>query len=234
MDNRDSAEQFNDLADEYEDNLADLLRTKGGDDIEKYAIYKIELARQLIRKEPEKILDFGCGTGRSIPYLKEFFPNAELFGCDVSEESLKIAADELKEDHVFINNSAEELKGYGQTYDAVFLACVLHHIEPTERKYWLDAICDVLNPGGYIFIFEHNAINPMTKSIILDPINRVDRLDWMLNQKELKELTSKAEVFWSGYTLFSPFRFSGILKVECALKWLPLGAQQCTVYRKRD
>ena len=111
------------------------------------------------------------------------------------------------------------------------ISCVLHHIEPAERQYWIDGLKNALNPGGHIAVFEHNVKNPATRSIVISPINLVDKLDWMLDHKELEELMGE-KIYWSGYTLFSPVRFPGILRVERMLKWLPLGAQQCVIVGK--
>jgi trans-aconitate methyltransferase len=55
-----------------------------------FARYKIELAQQLVG-HVGSVLDFGCGIGRSMPHLREIFPDADIVGCDPSAESLAIA-----------------------------------------------------------------------------------------------------------------------------------------------
>ena len=40
-----------------------------------------------------KILDIGCGTGLSTLEIKRYFPSAETYGLDCSEEMLKIYQD---------------------------------------------------------------------------------------------------------------------------------------------
>ena len=58
-----------------------------------FAEYKVALmAARLGNPKPMCILDFGCGAGRSLPYLEQYFPDAELFGYDLSSASLEIAA----------------------------------------------------------------------------------------------------------------------------------------------
>ena len=185
---------------------------------------------KLITSTPKKILDFGCGVGRGIGYIKKYFPNAQVYGCDVSEESLSLAEAYAPKDHLFVNDSIGAVTDKGN-FDLIVISCVLHHIEPAERQYWIDGLKTVLNPGGHIAVFEHNVKNPATKSIVLSPINLVDKLDWMLGHKELEELMGEKK-FWSGYTLFSPVRFPGILGIERFLKWLPLGAQHCVIVEK--
>jgi trans-aconitate methyltransferase len=55
-----------------------------------FARYKIMLAQQLVG-QADAVLDFGCGLGRSMPHLREVFPEADIVGCDPSAESLVTA-----------------------------------------------------------------------------------------------------------------------------------------------
>lgn len=222
--------QFDGVAEIYEENLEELLGKWGGD-TEKFAEYKIAHVKRVVKNLPKTILDFGCGTGRSLEYIQKYFPQAEVYGCDVSEESIKIAANSIPEERLFVNDSAKSLKKRGIKFDLVILACVFHHIDPNERAYWVEGIKSVLNPGGYIAVYEHNVINPMTKKIVLDSNNKVDDINWMLSHKELMNLMGE-RIVWHGYTLFSPLRFKGILGIEGLLRWLPLGAQHCVIIER--
>lgn len=223
--------QFDDMAEIYEENLGELLGKWGGD-TEKFAQYKIAHIKRTLKSSPRTILDFGCGTGRSLEYIQLYFPEADIYGCDVSEESLKIASDIIPRERLFVNKSAESLKKMGIEFDLVILACVFHHIAPEEREYWMKGIIDVVHAGGgYVAAYEHNVLNPMTKKIILDTNNKVDDINWMLTHKDLLELMG-GKVFWHGYTLFSPIRFKGVLGLESMLKWLPLGAQHCVIIER--
>jgi SAM-dependent methyltransferase len=80
---------FDQYAGQYEAILAAQTNFFDGDS-GYFARYKIELAQQLVGPV-NSILDFGCGVGRSMPYLREVFPKAEIVGCDPSAESLAIA-----------------------------------------------------------------------------------------------------------------------------------------------
>lgn len=201
-----------------------------GGGTEKFAEYKIALIDKLLVPKPKRILDFGCGVGRSIEYIKKYFPGAQIYGCDISEESLKLAERYVPKEYLFQNDTVESVCEKGP-FDLIILSCVLHHIDPKERKYWIDGLKKALAQGGHIVVFEHNVRNPATKSIVLDPNNRVDNINWMLSHQQLEELLG-ARRFWSGYTLFSPVRFPGVLHIERLLKWLPLGAQHCVMVEK--
>lgn len=223
--------QFDEVADIYDEHLKELL---GGSDIEKYAEYKIQLAKIVSNKNHGKLLDFGCGTGRSFPYLLKYFPNMEIYGCDVSEKSINLAKKYVKEDNLFVNDTLKTLSSKGKM-DIVIAACVFHHIPPEERIDWINAVVDILNKQGMFFIFEHNTKNPMTKKIILDSRNLIDDINWMLSHEQLVKMANKipnSKVIWDGYTLFSPWRTKYTTNIERILKWLPIGAQHCVVIGK--
>ena len=232
---KDNNTQFDSIAREYDEVLKKNLGTA---DIEKFAEYKIELLKKILKEnEINSILDFGCGTGRSFPYLRKHFPISTLYGCDVSTESLKVAAEIIPDENLFVNGSADEIKRFGKHYDLIIATCVFHHISPEERLLWIKACFENLSQNGFFAIFEHNMKNPFTKKIVTRA--EEDNVDWMIRKNFLEGLMTKAagingRLYWSGYTLFSPIRFPGILSVEQLLKNIPLGAQYCTIIQKQQ
>ncbi len=219
--------EFDTVAQSYDEGLKILLGPIGGD-TEKYAEYKVQLVKNLIR-DADSIMDFGCGIGRSLQHFKNYFYNdksGKLYGCDTSPESVELAKKELPDATFYVNTSVDEFNKIEDKYDLIFLACVFHHIDPVDRKEWAESIKDKLNPGGYIAVFEHNLINPLTKRVVKKPENELDHEEWMLSHKELKNLLVNKDkgidVFWDGYVLFSPIRFKWTTAFEKCSKREPL------------
>lgn len=239
-------EQFDDIAEKYDEDLQQLLSPyMVGSGTEKFAEYKVQLVHNLLHTKPlQSILDFGCGTGRSIQHLREYFGQKILYyGCDVSHKSIQEAKKINPNVRYFTNDSITEFEGYWKStaeggYDLVFIACVLHHIPPDERISWIRAILKNLNKNGYLVVFEHNLKNPLTKKIVTWPDNLVDDVHWMLSPMDLdrlfQEIDIKIKYIWKGYTLFSQLRYSWIIEIEKALKWCPLGAQHCLIVQKLE
>jgi len=151
---------FDQYAGQYEAILAAQTQFFDGDS-NYFARYKIELAQQLVGRV-EAILDFGCGIGRSAPYLREIFPDADIIGCDPSADSLAIAR---RENPACRFLSMEEL-GPDSKFDLVIASCVFHHIPPQDRQMAIRYCYSRLKEGGHFIIFEHNPINPVTRHLV--------------------------------------------------------------------
>ncbi len=209
-----------------------------GADYEKFAKYKVELLKFVVQDQVNSILNYGCGVGNDMRFFKESWPDAKLYGCDISQKSVEYAAKVAPDINYFVSDSTDKIYEQCTKWDVVFLAGVLHHIPPAERTAWIQSIGDNVRPGGYIAVFEHNILNPMTRHIVTHPIEDppLDKLEWMLNLKEIEKLLlgshNGMKTYWKGYTLFSPFRRGWITKMETFMKWCPIGAQQCVIVKK--
>lgn len=187
-----------------------------------FAEYKVALTKTHLKKnEPKSILDFGCGTGRSLPFFEQFFPNSKICGYDPSLESLAIAKTNSP-NSIFFSN-LDELEE--ESFDLVFIANVLHHIPPGDQIFILEKLKKIISSQGFIFIFEHNPYNPITKWVF--ERCPFDLNAKMIRKKLLKELVLNIDLnlIDEGYTLFFPNILSGLRYLERYLVNLPLGAQ---------
>ncbi len=218
----DSKELFDDVAKRYDHLLRENLGAYGKD-IAYYAEYKVKLTTRMVRNRyPRRILEFGCGTGRNSRHLIHYFPEADITGCDISEESIEQAKR---------NNPGpryatfDEVRGAGKPFDLIFVACVFHHIMPRHRDTALSQLHALLTPAGEMIFFEHNPYNPLTMravttcpfdkgAILLKPdelIRRAAKLNFRLQKRRF------CLFFPSVLKIFSPF--------EIFLSRIPLGGQ---------
>ena len=58
---------------------------------EYFTKYKVDLVRKHVQYPVRRLLEYGCGIGRNISYLKKAFPGAVILGSDISDASLEIA-----------------------------------------------------------------------------------------------------------------------------------------------
>lgn len=216
-----SKPEFDKFAGEYDQVLGETI-PDGLNENTYFAEYKIALmAARLKGKSVARILDFGCGAGRSLPFLKQYFPNSEVWGYDVSPESLKVASGHSPQARLFSDWST---LGDIQ-FDAIIAANVFHHIPVSERLPALVMCREFLSARGQMFMFEHNPYNPMTRWIFERCPFDTDAE--MLNLGAALDLSSRAGYTSEShaYTLFFPKPLAFLRGLEPWLKRLPLGAQ---------
>jgi len=218
---------FDEIAENYDEELKASLGVFAGNDIDKFARYKIETLSFLV-KNPKNILEFGCGTGRNIPFLTQIFPNTEIFACDASEKSIEAAKKIIptNPDVKFaIIGGPQELADTYRNVDVIFVSGVFHHISFEEHEFYLEALNKILSQGGKIIIFEHNPYNPLTSRIFKK--SRIDRGCKMLEPKYLKESLKRVNFCYLKiyYALFFLLRNKFFTFLEKKLSWCPLGGQ---------
>ena len=213
--------EFDQYAEQYDRMLGEAIPESLNED-SYFAEYKVALMARLLGTRPVKrVLDFGCGAGRSLPYLDTHFPEAELWGYDVSSASLELAAERTPRAKLFSNwDEVSTIQ-----FDAIIAANVFHHIPPRQRIEALAHCHDSLAPRGQMFLFEHNPFNPVTRHIFERCPFDADAE--MLPMKEARTLADNAglRINRCGYTLFFPRPLAFLRGLEPLLRGIPLGAQ---------
>lgn len=219
---------FDEYAENYDQILKDQLSFFSEDD-KYFAKYKISLLAKHVPETPKRILEYGCGTGRNLAFIHEHFPDAEIFGGDISKQSVALAKEENPFAYCF---SLEEEGPYPDHFDLVFVAGVFHHISPNERLSVMSNIYKQLKDGGVLFVFEHNPYNPITRKLVRECPFDADAS--LLAMSDMENLLKQAnfEVKEKKFTLFIPPALKVFSVIENYLGWLPLGGQYFVQARK--
>lgn len=210
---------------QYTDNYNDLLKSGTeffSENDEYFAKYKVDIVRSNLEANVKHVLEYGCGIGRNIPYLRKAFPGASIIGSDISEASLERARQEYPDVFFYLENDAFPLT---KKFDLIFVAGVFHHIPPAQRLDVMSTLTNRLADNGAIYIFEHNPFNPVTRHIVNHCPYDEDAI--LLKPSEMIRLIQGAGLKprRKEYCLFVPPRFSALTRIECVLSWLPLGGQ---------
>lgn len=229
--------EFDKFADEYRTMHARSIRLSG-EAPEYFAEYKIrDMAEALAGKSAfDKptldILDFGSGVGTSVPYLRKYFPSARLTCADVSSKSLAVAADRFPGQAEFVQFDGAALPFEDGRFDVAFAACVFHHIDHGEHVHLFREIRRVLRPGGALFVFEHNPLNPLT-------VHAVRTCEFDENASLIGGSTMRRRLAAAGlsrprlrYRLFFPRILASLRRLEKCLTAVPLGAQYYVMAEK--
>jgi len=213
--------QFDEYATRYNQELHRNL-SRFGKDIHYYSEYKVKIVESKAVSSPRRILEFGCGIGRNMKYLRDCFPQAEIQGCDISKASLEVARRENPQLEFFLlpNGLSGQLP-----FDLIFIAGVFHHITPRLQLKCMQEVACLLKSSGEVFIFEHNPYNPITKHLVNTCPLDADAV--LLRPREVIALLEKSgfDIQDLGYGLFFPPFLKRLRRLEDILRKLPLGGQ---------
>jgi malonyl-CoA O-methyltransferase len=98
-----------------------------------------------------RVLDIGCGKGRFARVLKERYPEAEIWGLDLSEEMLRHVPPEVRTRQ----GTMTDLPFPDGFFDAAYATESLEHAVEIETA--VEEICRVVRPDGRIVIIDKNA-----------------------------------------------------------------------------
>ena len=113
---------------------------------------------------PAAVMDFGCGTGSSTPFLLALPGAGSLVGVDVSARSLEQAA----RDHGSDRTRFLQISDYRPqaAIDLAFCNGVFHHIPPADRAAAVRFVHGSLRCGGLFAFWENNPWNPGTRYVM--------------------------------------------------------------------
>jgi SAM-dependent methyltransferase len=224
-----SKTNFDEYADDYETLHKSSIKLSGFEPsyFDEHKIKVVYNDCKQLTKLPLQILNFGCGIGKSEAFFNTYFKGCEIHAVDVSQESINIAKERNKRFNniTFIKFDDVDELPLQNKFDIIFVANVFHHVPETLHVHILKRLNSFLAPGGTIYIFEHNPINPLTKKAFRDC--EFDAGCTMIPSKELKQLCEKAsfQKININYVLFFPKVLSFLSSLERYMTFIPIGAQ---------
>lgn len=217
---------FDAYGDRYDDVMKESIGFLGRQH-EFYTRIKAECLLERLRRlygatDSLRVLDIGCGTGKTDGFLLASL--GELCGTDISSASIERA----RRDHPQVRYEVYDgrrLPFEDSSFDAAFLICVLHHVEPEDRAALVREARRILRPGGAVFIFEHNPFHPLTRLAVARC--EFDRDARLLPRREADVLAAEAgfRVADAQYILYLPFQCPCGKIPESWRRRIPLGAQ---------
>ena len=103
-----------------------------------------------LRAVSGSVLEVGCGAGGMARAIKAYRPDLEVYGCDLSERSIR-AAQADPDGVTFDLGDAYELPYENDSFQAVVMFDVLEHLEEPHTS--VAEICRVLEDGGLFHLF---------------------------------------------------------------------------------
>lgn len=224
--------EFDDFADDY-DNLLKKSITASGfeptyfDEHKIKTVYDDYILNSKFDNKKLQILNFGCGIGKSEKFINKYFIECAICSVDVSEKSINTAKEKNKqfENINFIKFDTVEDLQLNTKFDIIFVANVFHHIPADLHLSTLKYLRFLLSSNGYLFVFEHNPKNPLTRKVF-------ETCEFDIGCKMISPAVFIQMCVDAGYStiirryiLFFPKILSVLSRLEKFLKWCPFGAQ---------
>ena len=101
-----------------------------------------------------KILDFGCGWGRTIRFFLKDIMSENIYGTDVSESMINICKESFNCCNFSTNNalpttSTKELQ-QANFFDVIYAYSVFTHLSEESHIKWIKELSRILKPGGIL------------------------------------------------------------------------------------
>jgi len=220
-----SQAEFEKYAHGYKDLLREPIRDRFARDPRFYTERKWILLRNYLAKIGRSTnsmswVDVGCGEGDLLRYGERTF--GRVAGCDSSAQMIQ-AASGLEVRH---QSPPGRLPFDDEEFDLATAVCVFHHVEPPDRLSLVREMKRVLRPGGIICLIEHNAQNPVVRSMVRRIPVDVNAV--LLAQRDCQELFRQASLspLSTEFFLYLPETlFRMFAPLESLGRKIPLGGQ---------
>jgi SAM-dependent methyltransferase len=192
-----------------------------------YARRKVELLEEIVRPrlgslQGLSVLDVGCGTGTTDRHFVSRVRS--LHGVDISEEML-VQARRRVPTADFSWYDGDKLPFADESFDLVVAISVLHHVPFSKRFKIVSEMVRVTRSQGFVAVFEHNPLNPLTRHAV--NTCETDENELLLSSHHvvalLKEAADKDPEL--RHFLFSPLGGAIGCSLDRHLRRVRLGAQ---------
>jgi SAM-dependent methyltransferase len=220
---------------DHADSVEEFLAT-GRADAERMKEILTSLGAPLARAA--RVLDFGCGCGRMLRWLRSFADGAEIWGVDIRAEDILWGQQNLSPPFYLANiTTTPHLPFEDASFDLVYAGSVFTHISE-QPDAWLLELRRILRPGGhaYVTVLDKHSLELLRASGVAPGPAAVAELD-RLGERDfgmfvLDRSLKGVQVFYDIDFLRRGWgRFFEIAAVETeAYSW----SQTAVVLRKRD
>lgn len=102
-----------------------------------------------------RVLDFGCGAGRTLRWLTARFPEVHFSGCDVDADAIAWCQRNLPGADYRTNGPVPPASFPDVSFDLVYAISVFTHLSLEHQQLWLSELHRLLKPGGLLLFTVH-------------------------------------------------------------------------------
>ncbi|MBI3553531.1 MAG: class I SAM-dependent methyltransferase [Elusimicrobia bacterium] len=221
----------------YEEDIDSAVKSAAGEPHDYFLRIKARelvehLARLGLNASGLRVLDVGCGKGRFVELLRGEF--REVNGIEPSRGMLDAALRRGLPEGTFARGHAESIPFDDAAFDVVFSSCIFHHTSRESHAAMAREMSRVLKPGGHLFTFEHNPVNPLTRWVVR--YCPVDVGVTLYRSGHIERVCREAGLLGveTRYIVFFPRFLSRLRALEPSLHKLPIGGQYYCCAKKPE
>jgi len=106
-----------------------------------------------------RILDFGCGCGRTLLHMKSLAPDAQFDGTDIDVKAIDWCKRNLEFASFSLSRETPPIDYAADTFDLIYAISVFTHLDEHYQFLWLEELRRIAQPGGMIVLTVHGAKN---------------------------------------------------------------------------
>ncbi len=115
-----------------------------------FTLWRNRKAVELVPPGLKRVLEVGVGMGNAVRYLSERFPDLEVYGTDISKQSVQHASASFR-GHFAVAEPGE-LPWAGLRFDAILMLEVLEHVEAPRTFGVLRWVHSILSEAGVLIL----------------------------------------------------------------------------------
>jgi SAM-dependent methyltransferase len=101
------------------------------------------------------ILDFGCGCGGTLVWLRDLAPAASISGTDIDAQAIEWCRANLPFATFATNGALPPLAYPDASFDLVYAISVFTHLDEDYQLRWLQELRRIVKPGGTCLVTLH-------------------------------------------------------------------------------
>ncbi len=100
----------------------------------------------------ERILDFGCGCGRTLVHLKDLALRAQFDGTDIDERAIEWCEEHLRFATFKVGQASPPTEYASDSFDFIYAISVFTHLDEDYQFQWLEELQRIAKPGGVLLL----------------------------------------------------------------------------------
>ncbi len=117
----------------------------------------------------DRVLDFGCGFGRTLRYWPAHADHVELHGCDVNREGVEWCKGALDFAKFETTSPHPRLPYADGMFDLIWANSIFSHLEENNHKEWLEELARISRENALLILTTHG---PESLGMVLSDADR--------------------------------------------------------------